>query len=458
MKKLLFVLVVVVVVILAAPAIVGFQAEGHYQNLVKQLQKSGFTVVADEYHRGWMQSTVKTQLSLPIPQDEITDAEPKQFAFTLNSEITHGPWLDGLAEIETVIQLDDENLFPDDYPANISTLIAMDGSGRTVVDLPEAELDATEDRPSVRFAGLQGEVMFDASFSDVHLDLRMPALQIGNGEQQVASFSGISVNSHSWKNSTGLVLGDGRFAMKKFSVDDGQETQFDLENVIIEAESQEQDGAVKASVKYQLQKAMAAEAAYGPAELKISVDRLPSDVLLKIQQAMEEMNEKQMSPSQQQMAAMSVLLSSGPAVLEADPQLMVDRLHVVTPEGVISGQMSMQSIGLKWAEISNISQVVAKLQVNAQLRVPKVYAMDLATMEVSRRLQMQQLQQIESGNEEALMDAEQLEEMASQMANDQMMTLLEQGLISEEGQDYTSRLKMEDGLLTINGKGFPLPF
>lgn len=461
MKKVLLGMTGVAVLLVAVPAYIGFNVEGRYQELVRQAEQSGFQAVQNQYQRGWFGSSAETQFSLQLPSDysgEIT--EP--VSFTLKSEVAHGPWikkpLSGLAEINSSIFLDGENIFPEDYPAEIRTLISFDGSGHTLVDLPATDLQANGERPAIRFSGVKGELLFDAAFKDVNLDFRMPALQIGDIDAEVASINDVQISSHSWKNSTGLMLGGGRFVIGSLSLDTDQGDVIAIDKLSIEVDSHEQDQQVNAAATYRFQGLSVADEHFGPAEMEISIDRLASAVLLNIQQAVEELGSQQMQPAQQQIAMMSILLSNGPALLEGDPRLALSRFHLETPEGVVEGQFSVQTVGLLWQDVSNPGVILEKLLASGQLKIPQVYVNKLLALQMQKEL-MHQYQLHNGGGEELKMpDQSQLEDEAAMLAETQLENLLSQGLLQKQGGYLTAAMNMESGLLTVNGKSIPLPF
>ena len=460
MKRVFWGLVIVAIVLVAAPGYIGYKVEGHYQALVEQFEKSGFRRMDSRFDRGWFNSSAQSQFSLQLPSEVGSAALAEPLVFTLQSDVIHGPWIktpfSGLAEIESLILVGGENIFPADYPAKIHTLVSLDGSGKTQVDLPETEIEPTGDRPAIQFGGLQGALQFDADFQDVNLDFNIPSINIGGQNNPVASINQVQINSHSWKNSSGLVLGDGRFTIGSVSAKPELGNGLTIEKINIEVDSEERDDKVSANASYRFQDLRVGGDRFGPAEMQLAFEQLPSAVLLSIQQVMEEISRKQMQPAQQQMAMMSLLFSNGPALLASDPRFSLNKLHVVTPEGVVEGDFTLQSVGLEWKDISNPKVIMEKLLANAHINIPQVYLKKLLTLQMQRQILQQYQARQQAGEEVELPNQTSLEELSAGMAEGQLESLLAQGLLRKESDAYTAQMNMEAGLLTVNGKSIPL--
>ena len=221
MKKIiLIILILVALVLLAAPGVVGMQAEERYQALIAEFQKNGFKVVRNDYQRGWLQASAETELELATP--ELPDgALPKTLSFVLRNQITHGPYSPGqgivpaLAMIDTDLLPGGEPLFPASDSAAIHTRIGLDGSGQVLIDFPALERPLQNGAPAIVFKGAKGSIAFSAGYDKVTLDFKLPYLRIDEDGDSGIEISGISLDSKADRGAAGLMLGSGSIVIDR---------------------------------------------------------------------------------------------------------------------------------------------------------------------------------------------------------------------------------------------------
>ncbi len=460
MKRFVVLFILLGALVLAAPGIIGYQAETYYQGLMGQFSKGGLETVSQTYQRNWFGAEAQTRFRVNLPAGP-DRAEAEAFEFSLLSQIDHGPLTgDGLALalIQSEIKSEGEAILPEDYQAEIKTLIDISGQGITRIKLPAAELDAQDDRPAVRFEGMDGEVRFDAAREAIAADFTLPVLILSEDTRKLLEIHGVKLSSRSSKGVSGLMLGGGAFTVERIAVQDRESgTRVELDRLGIDAESSAQAESVSAFVRYRLNKVQVDDQVYGPAVLKLGFGNLPAAVLLKIQESVEEINAQQLSDERKGMALLSVLMGNAPGLLKGDPIITIDELSVKTPDGLIEGKLSLQAQGLEWKEITNVPAVLNKLAGDASIQVPE----KLFRMLMQQKIQADLLRQLE---QRRLMDpdsemptAEQLTEMSSTLVERQLVVLLGQELLVKEGDAIMTNAKLSGGLLSVNGKTIPLP-
>ncbi len=460
MKRFIALFVVLGVALLVAPGVIGFQVEHYYQGLIQQFSRGGAEVVSQEYRREWFGAESRTGFLLRIPAGA-DRSQTETVRFSLVSQIVHGPLTaDGLrlADIQSDIQVEGESPLPAEYQAVIRTVIDIDGQGRTRIDLPAMEISASDQHPAIRFSGMDGEIRFDGDFEKVETDFALPTLRLSQGDGQLLEIEGLRFNSRFSKDSSGLTLGGGRFEIERFGLQESEsDTRLELRQLAIEAESGAQGTVVAANVRYRLEALQLDDTVYGPAEVRLGVGNLPPAVLLELQQSIEQINARQLADEQKGIELLNVLMASAPALLKSDPRVTIDKLSVQTPDGLVEGQLSVQSVGLELQEIGNTSAMLNKLVADAALRMPKRLFMLLLRQKLEADLlrQFEQRRLINPASE--LPDAEQLNAMVSTLADRQLELLLGQELLVEEGDSLATQAKLSGGLLSVNGKTIPLP-
>lgn len=460
MKRFVVLFLLLGAVLVAAPAVIGFQVESYYQQLMQQLGTGGVQVVAREYRRGWFGAQGETRFRVEVPQKP-DSRQMRTLELSLVSEIVHGPLTSAglkLAEIQSEFRIEGEQLLPTDYQATISTLIDIGGQGTTRIDLPATHIPAREQQPAIRFDGMQGEMQFDAGFEQATARLEMSALTFEQTNGSMLKLQGVRFDSRSHKDASGLMLGSGRFEIDHFNLDDTDKgSQLQIRGLVVDAESSNRESGVAAYIRYGLESMALDGKAYGPAEVKLGFANLSSRTLLEIQQSVEEINAQQLTEQQKGAALMSVLMGNAPGLLKGDPKLLIETLRVNTPDGLIEGQLSLQSVGLQWQDIGNPSLMLGKLSGHAFLRMP----LKLLRSMMQQKARADLLQQFEQRRlvdpDLAMPDEVQLAEMADRLSEQQLSVLLGQELLVREGEMIASEATLADGLLSVNGKSVPLP-
>lgn len=462
MKRFIVIFLILGAALLVIPGVIGFQAEERYETLLSRLEKSGMQVVGSSYQRDWFGSRAETELSLMVPaSSDPGQAQSKEYRFTLLSQISHGLLTTeglGMAVVESEILVDGQPVFPVDYPATIRTSIDLGGAGTTQVDLPQVEIAASGKRPRIRFGGIQGELTFSSDLDQADIHLNMNGLKLIEDDAKLLEIGRVELNSRSRLDASGLMLGGGQFEIAHLDIQDaGTGTRIRLDGIGIEVESSAEGGNVSGFALYRLESASMGDQVYGPARLKVAIDHISGKLMAKLQESLQQINTKQLSKVEKQMAVMSVLMESGPEFLKSDPRLAVEQLRVKTPDGIVEARFSIQSVGLEWKQVGDISAVLGKLVVEGSLRMPETLFRQLFIQQAERQITQQLAQRRQAGESFDAPDKQQLSRMAETAANQQLEQWLLQEMLVRDGGDITTKASLSDGLLTVNGKMLPIP-
>lgn len=462
MKRFIVIFLILGAVLLAIPGVIGFQAEERYEELLNRFEKSGVQIVGSSYQRDWFGSSAETELSLVVPASPDTgQTQSKEFRFTVLSQIAHGPLTTegaGMAVIESKILVDGEPVFPADYPATIRTSIDLGGAGTTQVNLPQVEIAASDKRPGIRFAGIQGELIFSSGLDQAKIHLNMNGLSLVDGDVKRLEIGRLQLDSRSRRDASGLMLGGGLLELEHLDLQDADSgTRIRLDGIGIEVESGAEGGNVSGSALYRLERATVGDQVYGPAKLKVAIDHISGKLMARLQESLQQINARQLPEAQKQMAVMGVLMENGPEFLKSDPRLAIEQLRVKTPDGTVDMHFSIQSVGLEWKQIANISAVLGKLVADASLRVPEKLFRQLFIQQAEKQIIQQLELRRQSGETFEVPDKQQLNRLAEAAANQQLEQWLLQEILVRDGGDITTKASLSDGLLTVNGKMLPIP-
>lgn len=456
MKKFSILFLLLLAVLLAIPGLVGTRAASHYQQLVDRIKANGAEVVSHRFHQGWFSSEAETQFAIPLPKAGAVGKGGSTIQrMTLVSTITHGPLTEsgiGIAEVESDLQLDGAPLFPPGYPALIKTFISVDGSGETRVDLPAADIPAAGERPRMRFQGMQGELLFAADLQQVDLRITAAGLVMEKGGRRLLDLGSLTIESHTRQGIDGLTLGSGLLEVGRLElVDDGDGTVIRLEGIGIEAESSAEDSSVRMSVVYRFALASVDGEAYGPGTIGLAVEHLPAGVLVKLQQTLDGIRRQPLSEVERQVAVMNTLVGVSGALLEGNPKLTIEPLHLQTGEGVVEGHLSIQPVGVQLADSKDLMKLLNKLVAKASLRMPETLYRTL----FRQQIELQLSQQLGEGDQ--LPSDPEWQQRIQAAADRKVDQLLQQEVLVREGDRLVTEADLSDGLLSVNGKMIPLP-
>ncbi len=463
MKKVLIILVVVLAVVFGlAPRWVGGKAQERYQQMVERLSGEGVQVTNANYDRGWFSAHATTELVLPIPSGtNETSPLPNELRFTLDSKVHHGPITSlggfGLAEIDTQVLFNGEQIFPQNYPASLRTLVAMDGATRTLLDLPAVKLPQQEDRPAIDFRGLSGVVNADAAFDHADSRWESSGATISGGKVERIEIGTLTADTQYDRGVAGLMLGNVKVALTEVT-GKGIETDksFAMNNLLIEANSNAEGQLVAASIRYHVGALSFDGQEFKDADLRISAANLYAPVLAQIQKAVNEIQSQNIPPEMQGTAVMSTLMTQLPLLLESDPILAIENLQIDTPKGHVEGNFKVQSIGLRLEDLQGDMGFLTKLQADARVKLPESLVRMLIAQRTRQQIDRELAMSGQQGDQAP--SEEELQQLVDNATEQQIAALIQQGLITRDEQNLASTAHFEQGKLTVNDQELPLPF
>jgi uncharacterized protein YdgA (DUF945 family) len=422
------------------------------------MQQSGMEVVSDEYRRGWFGSSSKTKLRFTSP----SETKEGSFEFTMLNDIVHGPLSpDGglaLASIGTSFMVDDKALFPGEENRVMQTNIGLDGSGKTVIAVPPLKFADKPGRPEIQFSGADGTVLFDTGLKQFEMDLKMPQFWVGGDKGETLKITEVELKSNSKAGLYSLFLGNGDFLIKQIEFSNPKkEVAVKIDAINISGDTRENDGNLAFSANYAVDAVKVNDVVYGPAQFEMEFANISAEVVSKLQKEIQEMQALKLTKEQESMAVMNLMLGAGPDILKANPKMAIKRLFVKTPDGDIDGTLSIAANGLQWKDIGNFQSVLKKLEADAAITVPEKIVNVVMEMQAKAAMTKQIEQRKKLGHEIAEPSKEEMGQLVKQMAGQQLEFFLQQELVKREGTNISTKAKLADGLLSVNGKTVPLP-
>lgn len=464
MKKVLIILAIVLVVVFGlAPRLVGGRAQEHYEQMVDQWRSGGVQVVSTKYNRGWFGADAVTELVVPLPSAEELPQLPDELRFSLNSTLKHGPLTSlggfGLAEVDTRIRLNGKQLFPEDYPARLRTVVALNGNTRTFLDLPPTTLPETDQRPRIDFQGLSGFVNVSAQFDRIDSRFESPGVYIAGGGIKQLTVGSFTLDSKAARGIAGLMLGEARIALSELRLDTvEQDSAIALNQLFIEGGSHADGELVAGSARYHIGTITIGTQQFKDAELKISAGNLSAQVLADIQSALDEIQSQRIDPEMQGTAIVSTLLTQVPLLLTHDPVIAVDTLQVDTADGRVEGRIKIQSRGLRVEDLQGDMGFITKFAAEAELKVPETIFRQLSILRTEKEIQRELQLRRELGEEVEVPNDAELQQLIADIAAQEIAALIEQRLLVREEQRLVTIASFQQGRLIVNGEVVELPF
>jgi uncharacterized protein YdgA (DUF945 family) len=141
-------------------------------------------------------------------------------------------------------------------------------------------------------------------------------------------------------------------------------------------------------------------------------------------------------------------------LLRADPLIGVEELQLNTPGGRVEASLRLQARGLRWP--IGGTRGLRGLQGAGELRLPEPLARSLVEARTRERLLAVQARRAATGETQPAADPEAFERQLAAVVDFQLKALLNQGLLQPRGEQLEARLRLENGVLRVNGKELPL--
>lgn len=460
MKKFFFLTILVVALVLGAPAVIGIKAESRYQLAIDHIQQSGLRVVSHSYSRGWFGAKAETGIVFVAPEGASAATGPDSPHLTLVSTIAHGPLVStglGIAEIDSQIEFAEKTLALPDDQAQIHTMIDLDGSGHTRINLPAADMTGSAKMPDISFDGLSGEMQFGID-GDIDTHLVLHGLVVGSDGQKLLELGETRLQSNSRTSVSGLMLGNGKFSMQRLKLSGPEQgEQVAMQQLDVDLASSEELEQVSAVASYRVERVEVGHDVYGPGQLRVELNRLSGPVLVRLQRAITDIKSQSMSDAQRGMALMGVVMNVASELLKGDPGIVIKPLSLVTPDGTVEGELSLRGNGLRLADISNMPVLAGKLVADLSLRAPEKLFRSMLVQQSARRLKQQIAAMIEQGGEAPRLEQGELQQLIERQVDQQLSEWISQEVIVRDGSDLATVASLSSGLLTVNGKTIPLP-
>lgn len=476
MKKLTGFIIILAVLILGGYYGMGFLTERTIKRNIQVInQTNGLFADIKHYNRGWFTSDAQVAWRLHVPERLVKDDQgntqtiaPQDYQMDMPIKICHGPFIFcnktvrfgvGFAKTafpfpDQYIQQFDEQFTKESIKPHLDLTIFVNYFLRSAVELsiPEFKL-ISKDGGTFTWKGMLSDLNMSSDKDQVDGDIVINGMTFSK-EDTLAVLEKVTTEYDLHQTSSGLYLGDASFSLPSFEVRVKKEIFASIKNLTMSSNSDIEDNLFKTHFNLGLKTVVANKKTYGPGELEVTLRNLDAEVLAKINQ---QANTMQNGTEAERQQAMMAMLPELPKLFSKGAELEISKLTFKIPEGSIDGNLLLT---LPKGDNANPFELVQKAQGHAKLKMPVVLLKQLVIQSVLQQMakqpEMQQalVQQLQStgpaANQAPLTDAQ----LASMQADRQIMAMEQNGLIILSGTDYVIEVNLDQGQFSVNGKPF----
>lgn len=461
---------IIVVLLLVSPFAIGLFTENSFRQRIETESMNPYLSTSIEsYDRGWFTSRVR--LSYGLSDNYVTELEALGAVSpvsTLSSaklpvivEIAHGPILlkngfeIGSAAVKAYVDPDAPMVSLAQQVLGLPYLIELRGrsgfgSGFEFEgDVPPAKgnmADFDYDFSGIDFSGrLNGDdLRFDAMLANCSVQSPFAS----------AILDSLTINGDYEHRPGQVTLGTGGIAVTRFTATNplvGGEPSFSLDNASATGSVDEDETGTTLDIKavYRLGQLAAGELALHDAAIGLNFNHIDEAAMNRLYSLASNASGG-LDESQMRAQIMPILED----VLAGDPSISVEPLQFSMTDGDFNGRIgiTVDSSALPTDQASvlqNPMALVGALSAEADITASKPVAERLAALAAERNMPA-------TGPDGQAVPDEQRESMAHAQATQMLQFLSTQGLLVDNGDSYSTSIRLADGTVTANGQ--PLPF
>ena len=466
-RVILAVVLVIVLALFGLPYWFGIQTEKAYNDIINKYSETGsVSIVEKSYEKGWLNSKAKTTFVIKNGNADLIKLEESDTIF-------HGPFplqavLSGRAGLTPVMAVIDSKLVPipvgeSEYsdiikkipPASLLTRLSLDGGGITDITMPGIETQEGGQGEKLKWEGLTGDVRFGPEFKDVDTGLKSPGLHIAGKDSDV-TITGLEAESKikyvGPENK--YPVGDinftvGGIVVKSKDENSGEYDNFSITGIGLTGTSTESEGILDSTHSLGFKELDAGGSKYGPGGYELAIRNIDMASWVQIQELLKK-NQNASQTEEERALFMSELMKIVPGLIKKSPEIELTKLSIKTSAGSLDGHLKISVDGSNMDNpelASNPLFLVTAIKANAKLSVTKPLLETVITDYKREEI----AEDFRKADDEIPPDVE-IAEMAKEEMGDEIKGLMDQGIITESGENYELNASYEMGQVTLNGQ------
>ncbi|MCC6712234.1 MAG: YdgA family protein [Candidatus Dadabacteria bacterium] len=468
MRVVSVIIIVLVIAVVGMSYRFGMDTEHVYNDLIDQYTEGdAFSVVSRSYDRGILSSRARTVFAVRNMGKEIVRLDE-------TDTIYHGPVpvmaiFKGKAGPAPVLSVLDSrirlvppegsanaDLFEKIPPIDAHTVISFDNKAAADMSMPGFELDL-EDGDKLSWKGFTGRVDYDTNAFHSLSDLESPGLRI-DGKDSTLTVSDIkawSELSHPAPDAE-YPTGDVNFTVGKldFLAKPGAKLRnLTITGIDFKGENSERGGLLDSSHSMVFDKLTFGDDKYGPGGYELSISNIDSKSWKKLQALINE-NQNAADSEETKARFTGELVNLLPGFISRSPSIELRKLSLETSGGKLEGYLGIHADG-EGLENVDLAQnpvlMLAVLTADAGITVSK----ELFVSALTDYKKEEVLENMKAMGDDPPTD-EELAELASGAAEDEINLLVSGDILVEKGDSYTIEAAYKAGQVIINGQPIDL--
>lgn len=434
---------VLVLVLVVAPWGIGQLAEQRVNaGLDRLVEQAPYLTIAErKWTRGWFRS--EQEVTFEILGNWMHALDPgaqlgEPVHFTIRNEILHGPVLWpaslGVARVNTRLELDPKTrqkiveIFGSDDPVRMSTRVGFFGGGTTRFSGDGRTVKDRNGKGSIEYADYRLDVDYSGDLDDIEFNGSLPKLEIFPSEGGSLLIDDLTLTSRSERILRDLYDTDARLRVDKLRIVGADKSETLVEGVHYLVDTKVDQQFVELGAKFGSGRIRSRELE----EMKLELDelhydftlrRLHTETLADFYTAFKQMYARPAATlAEADAAVVAPLRKYGGELLKYDPELVIDRVGVATPDGdgYLKGVLRLQGATVEDLQ-AGFMALVAKLEADIHI-------------EVAQKL----IEKIPSGATSA-------------------GAAIDAGYAKRDGEKLVSHIEFRKGELKVNGKAQGIP-
>ncbi|MGD2166733.1 MAG: YdgA family protein [Gammaproteobacteria bacterium] len=466
MKKVIIVLLVLIAVTaIGLPPVIGGMTESSVRAHIAQMDENPmFAMQVSDYERGWFSSQAQVRIAFDERYLELAAADAGDIAagadqgITVPVRIAHGPVVvtDGLyfgmSRIYAVLGDSDPLVAMATQELGLDHLAELSGQVSYF-----GTFDFTGSMPPIEYIGETGQI----SFSGLHLDgtARGPDLQLDGRMEDLAmdaagtavTIENLDVASDSTRINQLLWAGEFDGGIESMTIVDtlaGADGAIELTGLQLDGRVDLDDTGelFDASASYTAESVRlpGEDMLLSDAELGIGITNLSVEALTEYYETAMDIDPRNPAP------AAILLPGIGARLLAANPAVSIDPIRFTLDGSSLNAAISLRTVNGDQSDIdlSNPMMLLGMFEASARIAASKPLFEMLAGQAAAAQLGAVDPAQLPPNQD--------IESLAAGQASVMIISLLGQGYLVDDGENYSTEIEYANGEVLINGMPLPL--
>lgn len=491
------IVLVPILIVLALPYYLGIKAQQSLEEQRILLSKNAFlTVEKHEYRRGWFTSE-ETMLLRFKPtflagiQQQLPDnvRTVLQQPITIVNHINHGLFANGIHPVRAYVNTEFQytpdakqilaRFFGQETPVKLDNTINLSGSGQMRLVIPKFNYEELSGI-KINWLGLESIIDYTPGFNSFDTHTNSLGLNIILADKGKVSYENLQLNSHTENGHTAISLGSSDLHIKNMEFewkDTGDSSirldqlvnlvtdlqigafinptgssmpaKIAVENLNFSTKTSEQDKWINSNGKFGFAKLHYGSDNYGPLNIDVSAEHLDAASLAALKNKFTQLSTQKLTNEELRNAIVAAVKNEGLGLFTNSPLLRLNSFKLEMPQGVVDVHGYLTFKNLLANDLQQLSLMLNKTESEMDFAIPQALLENVAVTQARSLFTVDE----SAGGVEALEDIDQTIRL---MIDSVVKSMHSRGFIVIENGVLKTHLKLKNGKLFLNGKGFTL--